>query len=100
MDGAVDAGRGVVVRPLRRERDGDDWEEGHENAGGPGGGRADRDEHIHVRALVADRVEKAAVEPVAGDELDRGGEDEEHEVHGFLQASEPPPYPLTEADEE
>src|SRR5438093_34970 len=99
-DEADDHRGGVVVRPLVREADAEDGEECHHCAVGPRSGGADRNEDIHVRTAVANRVEEAAVEPISRDELDRGGEHEEHEVQRFLEAREPPAQPLAETDEE
>src|SRR5207248_7874067 len=71
-----DLRRSVVVRPLLGEVDAGEREERHDRAVRPCGGRTDGNEDVHVRALVADRVDEAAVEAIAGDELDGGGEDE------------------------
>src|SRR5207245_2225562 len=49
---------------------------------------------------LANRVDESTVEPISRDELDRGGEHEEHEVQRFLEAREPPAQALTETDDE
>src|SRR2546425_10407436 len=83
-DEANDDRRGVVVRPLLHERDADEREKRYDGAVSKRSTRANGDEDIHVRALVPDGVEEAAVEAISCDELHRRGEDEEHKVHRFL----------------
>src|SRR2546426_66058 len=99
-DEADDDCRGVVIRPLVRKEDAEDREECHDGAVAPRRRRPDCNEHVHVRALVANCVTKAAIEAISGDELDRRGEHEEHEGHRFLEAREPPAQALAEADDE
>src|SRR5437867_6941143 len=99
-DEADDDRRSVVVRPLLGEVDAGEREERHDRAVRPCGGRTDGNEDVHVRALVANRIDEAAVEAIARNELDRRGEDEEPEVQRFLETREPPAQPLAEADDE
>ena len=49
--------------------------QGDHHAVGPGGGRADRHERVHVRRPVAGRSPRRAVEAAAGPELDERGRD-------------------------
>ena len=90
----------VVVRPLVREGDARKREERDDRAVGPRRRRPNRDQDVHVRAAVPERVPGAVVEPPSGDELHGRRQDEEGEVHGPLESREPPADPLAEPDHE
>ena len=90
----------VVVRPLVREGDARKREERDDRAVGPRRRRPNRDQDVHVRAAVPERVPGAVVEPPSGDELHGRRQDEEDEVHGPLEPREPPANPLAEPDHE
>src|SRR3989442_448240 len=98
QDETNDDGRSVVVRAFVRERNAEEREKRYDGAVSKRSTRANGDEDIHVRALVPDGVEEAAVEAISCDELHRRGEDEEHKVHRFLETHEPPAQSLPEAN--
>ena len=99
-DEADDYGGCVVVRPLVRERDPEDREERDDRAVRPCCRGPDRNQDVHVRAAVPERVPGPVVKPPSGDELHGRRQDEEGEVHGPLEACEPPADPLAEPDHE
>ena len=94
-----DRGR-VVIRPLVSERNSEEWEERDDRTVRPRSRGANRNQNVHVRAAVPERVPGAVVEPPSGDELHGRRQDEEGEVHRLLEPREPPTDPLAEPDHE
>src|SRR5207302_764650 len=90
----------VVVRPLVREGDARKREERDDRAVGPRRRGPDRNEYVHVRAAVPECVPGSVIEPPSRDELHGRRQDEEDEVHGLLEAYEPPANPLAEPNQD
>src|SRR2546430_1619358 len=96
-DEADDHRGGVVVGPLVREGDPEEREERDDGAVSPGRRRTEGDQDVHVRAPVLERIPGAVVEAPPRDELDRGREEEDGEVQGFLGPGVPPAHALPAA---